>query len=99
MDYEKGFVMQKSVNWSLLNQGLPIPVSVCELLKLWDPSILEHGVSKPIKILIDGELYDVDLKNQNFDLKKFVGHRDIIQIRYSPGSLIAAKLSSLIAFL
>ena len=94
MDYENRFVMQKSINWSLLNQGLPIPVSVCEFLKLWDPSILEHGASKPIKILIDGELYDADLKNQNFDLKKFVGHRDIIQIRYSPGSLIAAKLKA-----
>ena len=36
MDYENRFVMQKSINWSLLNQGLPIPVSVCEFLKLWD---------------------------------------------------------------
>jgi len=58
MDYEKEFVMQKSVNRLLLNQGLPIPVSVCEFLKLWDPSIFDHGVSKPIKILIDGGLFD-----------------------------------------
>ena len=91
MDYEKGFVMQKRVNWSLLNQGLPIPISLCEFLKLWDPSLLEHGVSKPIKILIDGEFYDADLKNQNFDLQKFAGNKDKIQIRYSPGSQIATK--------
>ncbi len=94
MDYENGFILQKSVNWSLLNEGLAIPVSVCKHFHSWDSSILEHGASKPIKILIDGKFYDAVLKNQNFDRQRFPGHKDIIQIRYTPNSQIAAKLRS-----
>ena len=92
MDYDNTFILQKSVNWSLLNEGLAIPVSVCSYFHTWDSSILKHGASKPIKILIDDEFYDATLINQNFDQQRFAGHRDIIQIRYSPKSLIANKL-------
>jgi len=34
MDYDGGFIMQKTVDWSLLNDGMTIPVSACALLKL-----------------------------------------------------------------
>lgn len=94
MDYEGGFILQKDVNWSLLNEGLAIPISVYSRFSDWDASILEHGASKQIKILIDNELYDAKLVNQNFDQQRYPGHSDIIQIRYSPGSLIVAKLRS-----
>jgi hypothetical protein len=33
MDYEGRFIMQKTVDWSLLNDGMTIPVSACALLK------------------------------------------------------------------
>ena len=95
MDYEAGFILQKDVNWSLLNEGLAIPISVCSRFADWDASILEHGGSKQVKILIDGEFYDATLKNQNFDQRKYPGHKDIIQIRYTPNSLIAAKLRNI----
>ena len=94
MDYESGFILQKDVNWSLLNEGLAIPISVSSRFSDWDASILKHGASKQIKILIDGDLFDAKLINQNFDQSRFPGHSDIIQIRYSPGSMIAAKLRS-----
>ena len=94
MDYESGFILQKDVNWSLLNEGLAIPISVSSRFSEWDASILKHGASKQIKILIDGDLFDAKLINQNFDQKRFPGHSDIIQIRYSLGSMIAAKLRS-----
>ena len=29
MDYDNGFILQKTVDWSLLNDGMTIPVSVC----------------------------------------------------------------------
>ena len=95
MDYEGGFILQKDVNWSLLNEGLAIPVSVCSRFAEWDASILKHGASKMVKILIDDEFFDAKLINQNFDQRKFQGHKDIIQIRYAPNSLIAAKLRSI----
>jgi hypothetical protein len=93
MDYDNGFILQK-VNWLLLNEGLAIPISVCSRFSEWDTSILQHGTSKQVKILIDKEFYDAKLINQNFDKRKYPNHRDIIQIRYTPNSLIAAKLRS-----
>ncbi len=36
MDYDANFIMQKSINWSLLNEGLIIPVSVCSYFRTWD---------------------------------------------------------------
>ncbi len=92
MDYEEGYIMQKTVDWSLLNAGMTIPVSVCALLKAWDERILEHGASKDIKILIDGQLYDAKLKNQNFIQSNWGGHKDVIQIRYGQQSELAVKL-------
>ena len=52
------------IDWSLLNDGMTIPVSVCSLFRAWDKSILTHGQSKDIKILIDGEFYDAKLKTR-----------------------------------
>ena len=94
MDYDGGFILQKDVNWSLLNEGLALPISVYSRFADWDDSILKHGASKQVKILIDEEFYDAKLINQNFDQSRYPGHSDIIQIRYSPGSQIAAKLRS-----
>ena len=92
MDYDGRFIMQKTVDWSLLNDGMTIPVSACALLKAWDESILTHGVGKDIKVLIDGEFYDAKLKNQNFEQSNWAGHKDVIQIRYGRQSALAVKL-------
>jgi len=92
MDYEGRFIMQKTVDWSLLNDGMTIPVSACALLKAWDESILIHGAGKDIKVLVDGELYDAKLKNQNFEQSNWAGHKDVIQIRYGRQSVLAQKL-------
>ena len=80
MDYEGGFILQKNVDWSFLNDGMTIPTTACSLFKIWDESILIHGQTKDIKILIDGEFYDAKLKNQNFVQSNWAGHKDVIQI-------------------
>ena len=46
MDYDDGFILQKDVNWSLLNEGLAIPISVYARFNEWDASILKHGAGK-----------------------------------------------------
>ena len=92
MDYDNGFILQKTVDWSLLNDGMTIPVSMCSLFRAWDESILTHGQSKDIKIMIDGEFYDAKLKNQNFVQSNWAGHKDVIQIRYGRQSALAVKL-------
>lgn len=95
MDYYGNFIMQKVVDWSLLNQGMTIPVSACALLKGWDETVLTHGVGKDIKVLINDELFDAKLKNQNFAQSNWAGHKDVIQIRYSTQSALAVKLRAI----
>lgn len=92
MNYDGSFIMQKTVDWSLLNEGMTIPVSACALLKAWDESVLTHGASKDIKVLINGEFFDAKLKNQNFVQSTWTGHKDVIQIRYGRQSELSVKL-------
>ena len=92
MEFDGRFIMQKKVDWSLLNHGFAIPVSVWNLFQVWDPSILIHGASRDIKIIIGEKLFDAKLINQNFDQNKFPGHKDLIQIRYNTGSSLAKEL-------
>lgn len=94
MNYDNGFIMQKTVDWSLLNDGMTIPVSACALLKTWDESILTHGVGKDIKVLIDGELYNAKLKNQNFVQDNWAGHNDVIQILDADYQQLATTLNT-----
>ena len=95
MEYEGNFVMQKNVDWSMLNDGFTIPIAAYSLFGAWDKSLLTHGQVKDIKILIGGEFYDAKLKNQNFNQANHAGHKDIIQIRYSRSSPIAIKLRAI----
>ena len=95
MDFDGNFIMQKTVDWSLLNDGMTISVSACALLKAWDESILTHGRGKDIKVLINGEFYDAKLKNQNFVQSNWAGHKDVIQIRYGRQSDLAVKLRAI----
>lgn len=95
MDFDGDFIMQKTVDWSLLNDGMTIPVSACALLKAWDESILTHGWCKDIKLLINGEFYDAKLKNQNFVQSNWAGHKDVIQIRYGRQSALAVMLRAI----
>jgi len=95
MEYEQNFVMQKNVDWSMLNDGFTIPIAAYSLLGAWDKTLLTHGQGKDIKILIGGEFFDAKLKNQNFNQSNHSGHKDVIQIRYSRTSPIAIKLRAI----
>ena len=95
LSMEYNFIMQKTVDISLLRDGMTIPVSVCSLFRTWDESILAHGTGKDIKILIDGEFFDAKLKNQNFERTNWQGHKDVIQIRYGRNSPLAVKLRTI----
>lgn len=92
MELERNFIMQKRVDWSLLHEGMTIPVSVCALLKSWNEDILTHGHQVDIKVVINGKSFDAKLKNQNFVQENWEGHKDVIQIRYSPNSSLAKQL-------
>ena len=95
MEAEHNFIMQKIVDWSLLNQGMTIPVSVCALLKSWNKDILTHGHKIDVKVVIDGQSFDAKLINQNFVQENWEGHKDVIQIRYSSNSPLAKQFQTI----
>ncbi len=90
--FMKGFIYQKIIDRSTLREGFTIPVEYHPLLHGLPGGDILRGESRNIKILIDGEEYDAQLKNQIFDESKFVDHTDVIQIRYSVNSPISKKL-------
>ncbi len=89
---ENSYIYKKEVNWSLLNAGLTIPVSIQLSFQNLINSYLPRGITKSIHLILDNEKYIAKLVNQKFDEEKYPTHKDIIQIRYSPKSQIAVKL-------
>lgn len=91
MDLEGSYIYRKTVDWSLLHEGLTIPLRLNVAFKaLLDGYSL--GVGRNIKILLDGVLYPVILINQKFDREKYSKHGDVVQIRFSPKSGLPTKL-------
>lgn len=86
------FLFQKTIDRSTLRQGFQIPVEFHSILKAMPGGMPEHGETRNIKIMIDGNAYDAQLKNQGFDKEKYEGHADVIQIRYSEGSPLVKHL-------
>lgn len=86
------FIYQKLIDRSTLRQGFQIPVEFHHLLKAMPGGMPQHGETRNIKVMIEGEMYDAQLKNQGFDRNKYEGHPDVIQIRYNEGSELVKKL-------
>jgi len=92
MTTTSSFLYKKVVDKSTLLQGISIPAKYQPIFVQLNGGMLVHGNSTKIKILINGELYDAEWKNQPFNQDKFAGHVDVMQFRYSENSPIALKL-------
>lgn len=86
------FLYQKLVDRSTLRQGFSIPVEYQDLFLVLSGGLLVHGETMRVKILLDGQLYDAEWKNQAFDKAKYPDHKDVMQIRYSEGSPLVKHL-------
>lgn len=85
-------LFQKTIDRSSLRQGFTIPIEFHSLLHLAAGREMKRGETQDIKIVVDGVAYDAQLKNQMFDETKFVGHPDVVQIRYGENSPLSKKL-------
>ncbi len=92
---ENNYIYKKEVDWSLLQQGLSIPVSLQVQFQSLIHQTLPRGTTISIQILIDGQLYPAKLTNQRFNEQKYPTHKDIVQIRYEPNSVTAQKMRSI----
>jgi 5-methylcytosine-specific restriction enzyme A len=86
------YIYKKDVDWSVLKEGFSIPVSIQIVFKERVNNYLKRGEKRDLNVIMDNQTYQVKLINQAFDEKKYPGHVDILQIRYSPQSPFAIKL-------
>lgn len=91
------FLLKHPVDILLLTNGFHIQTAFHKLVYSLPGGILQHGESREIKVLIDGEELSTKLYNIGFDQTKHPGHPDLLQVRYSPNSPIAKKLQAIFA--
>jgi 5-methylcytosine-specific restriction protein A len=95
MRFDNSYVYKKEVDWSLLHQGLTIPVTIQVVFHNAIKTFLARGQSKDIYLVLEGKTYKAELKNQKFDERKYPTRTNIMQIRYNPQSEIAEKLRTI----
>jgi hypothetical protein len=85
VNLNESYIYRKEVDWSLLHEGLTIPVH----LQFAFRSLLEgyeRGVGRKVTLLVDDQPFEAVLINQNFDREKYITHADVVQIRYTARS-------------
>lgn len=86
------YVYKKEVDWSVLHQGVSIPVTIQVIFQRNIENFPKRGESKDIFLVLEGKSYKAELKNQKFNEYKYPNHKDILQIRYNTQSDIAEAL-------
>lgn len=94
---DNNYVYKKEIDWSVLHEGVNIPVTIQVLFHNTITHFLPRGQSKDIFLYLEDRSYKAILKNQQFDERKYPFRKDILQIRYNPASEIAEKLRSTFA--
>jgi len=94
MNHDESYIYRKEVDWSLLHEGLTIPVR----LQVAFRSLLsgfERGVGRKVILLVNGQSFEAMLINQNFDREKYARHADVVQIRFTARSGLPQMLRQL----
>jgi len=89
----ENYVYKKEVDWSLLNEGLTLPVDNQVVFGRSVGKFLPRGESKNIIMCLDGKSYRAKITNVNF-AAKFNRKKDTLQIRYSPNGELSNVLKS-----
>jgi hypothetical protein len=90
----ENYIYKKEVDWSLLVDGLTIPIENQVVFTRNMGTFLGRGEKKEIRIVLQGKSYKARIVNVNFDRSKY-RRKDVYQIRYSSGSELAVALQSL----
>lgn len=89
----ENYVYKKEVDWSLLMEGLTLPLDNQVVFGQIMGRFLKRGESKKIKLFLDGKTYEAKVTNVNFD-KKFNRKKDTLQIRYARNGDLAKALQT-----
>lgn len=85
METVENYVYKKEVDWSLLSEGLTLPIKNQVVFGRCMGKFLQRGESKDIILYLDGKNYTARITNVNFTAKH-KRNNDALQIRYSPNS-------------
>lgn len=88
------YIYKKEVDWSLLVDGLTIPVENQIIFGRNMDRFIAKGEKKEITIILLGKSYKARIVNVNFNQSKY-NRKDIYQIRYSKKSELACALQNL----
>lgn len=94
MNLDESYIYRKEVDWSLLHEGLTIPIRLQVAFK----SLLtgyERGVGRKVILLVNNQPFDAILINQKFDREKYIRHADVVQIRFTARSGLPQMLRQL----
>lgn len=88
MDYDNGFILQKTMDWSLLNDGMTIPVSVCSLFTSHHIDYFTHSQNNYSTNIISSVRITTAFQKNNprFNRKKF-------QFEFENGEVLRLKLN------
>ncbi len=89
----ESYVYRAEVNWSLLVEGLTLPVENQVVFARNMGTFLQRGESKKITLYLNGKGYRAHIYNVNFD-SKFNRNKDTLQIRYSKNGELAKALQT-----
>lgn len=95
IDIYGGYVYKKDIDWSVLHEGISIPVNIQKKFLSQANSFLERGQWKYINLVLNGKTFRAELRNQSVDQVKYGNRADIVQVRYSPTSDIAVELRTI----
>ncbi len=89
----ENYVYKKEVDWSLLNEGLTLPVNNQVVFGQIMGRFLQRGESKDIYISLNGKSYPAKIVNVNYD-PRHKRKKDTLQIRYTRNGELAQMLQS-----
>lgn len=75
------YVYKAEINWSLLTEGLTLPVENQVVFSRNMGNFLHRGEARAITLYLNGKGYQAQIRNENFD-SRFKRKNDILQIRY-----------------
>jgi len=93
LDSTENYVYKAEVNWSLLTEGLTLPVDNQVIFSRNMGRFLQRGEFREITLYLNGRGYKAQIRNVNFD-SKFNRKKDILQIRYSRNGELAQALQA-----
>ena len=96
MNDRNEYIYKMEVNWSLLTEGMTLPVENQIVFGRLVNGFLQKGEQKAIHIYLNGKMYDAKVVNVNYS-QKYQRKHDVLQIRYPKNGELAGELQKIYA--